>query len=662
MTIKVPPRIKKSIDSLHFSPWMAPLGLLVVCLAAYGLLFPFLGWYWDEWPITWIAYKLGPDGLAHYFETNRPYWGLIYRFTTTILGAVPWYWQLFGLFWRWLGAVLVWEIVRTTWKRCEFMALAAGLSFALWPSFTQQSIAMMYGHFFIVFDCFLASLWFNLKALDNPRKAVWWLQAALPPAALNLMAMEYFFLLELLRPLFLFAAVEGEISVKNRLKKTALYWLPNLLVFGAVGYWRAFLFPHQTHNYQPVLMAEIKSTPLQALLNLLSTVVKDLWTVLGAAWGQVWRLPDSSLFSLRTSLVYWAGLVLLAVLVGLLAGLAGRKAGRSEKKRWSFLWIALAGLLVAGIPFWVTGLPIGLGFPNDRFTLPFLLGAAILLAGLLDRLPGKFGLRAGLTALLVAAAVGLQVQTGLAYRKDWNTQRNLFWQLNWRAPALQPGTAVVSSNLPLRYFSDNSLVAPLNWIYAPDNHTTSMDYMFYYASVRKDRALKLEPGQDIYQGFLAADFKGSSDRLVMIDFQPPACLRVLDKDFDPVNPLLPPLMREAAKSSNPGVIVPETNSAFQPHQPDAVVFGQEPAHGWCYYFEKASLLAQQGAWQAAADLGDEAFALGDYPNDPIERFVFIEAYARSGKMDRARELSEETLKITPLVKAPLDKLWERIGK
>ena len=41
--------------------------------------------------------------------------------------------------------------------------------------------------------------------------------------------------------------------------------------------------------------------------------------------------------------------------------------------------------------------------------------------------------------------------------------------------------------------------------------------------------------------------------------------------------------------------------------------------------------------------------------------MFIEAYARTGKMERARELSDETLKITPLVKAPLDKLWERMG-
>ena len=84
--------------------------------------------------------------------------------------------------------------------------------------------------------------------------------------------------------------------------------------------------------------------------------------------------------------------------------------------------------------------------------------------------------------------------------------------------------------------------------------------MFYYASVRTDRALKLEPGQEILQGYLAADFTGSSDQLLMIDFQPPGCLRVLDADYDPVNPLLPPLMRDAAKRSNPAVIVPETSS------------------------------------------------------------------------------------------------------
>ena len=655
-------RIKQALANLPYKPWMAPLTLAAVCFAAYGVLFPFLGWYWDEWPYTWIANKLGPDGLARYFETNRPYWGLIYRFTTGLLGAVPWRWQLFGLFWRWLGAVLVWAVVRITWPKREFRAIAAGLFFAVWPSFTQQSIAMMYGHFFIVLDCFLASLWFNLKALDHPKRAVWWILAGLPLAAINLMTMEYFFLLEILRPLFLFAALSTSLPKKDRLLRTGAFWLANLLLFLGISYWRAFIFPHQLHNYQPVIVESLKINPFTTILNLVGTVVKDVWTVLILAWGQVLRLPESTLFSPRTALVYWAGLTILGGFICLAVWLSLTKVAEPAKKNRVIIWLGLAGLFAAGIPFWLTGLPIGLGFPNDRFTLPFLLGAAILMAGLLELLVGKLWLRAAITALLVAAAVGLQVQTAFAYRKDWNTQRTLFWQLTWRAPALLPGTAVVSTNLPLRYFSDNSLVAPLNWVYAPDNHTDQMNYMFYYASVRTDRALKLEPGQEILQGYLAADFKGSSDQLLMIDFQPPGCLRVLDAEFDPVNPLLLPLMRDAARLSNPTVILSESSSKLPARTPDSAVFGPEPAHGWCYYFEQASLLAQQGAWQAAADLGDKAFGLGDYPNDPMERFVFIEAYARTGKMDRAKELSEETLRITPLVKAPLNRLWERIGK
>jgi len=47
-----------------------------------------------------------------------------------------------------------------------------------------------------------------------------------------------------------------------------------------------------------------------------------------------------------------------------------------------------------------------------------------------------------------------------------------------------------------------------------------MDYMFYDASVRSTRALKLVKGQPILQGYLAAEFKGNADQLVVFDFNP----------------------------------------------------------------------------------------------------------------------------------------------
>jgi hypothetical protein len=60
-------------------------------------------------------------------------------------------------------------------------------------------------------------------------------------------------------------------------------------------------------------------------------------------------------------------------------------------------------------------------------------------------------------------------------------------------------------------------------------------------------------------------------------------------------------------------------------------------------------------------LGDEAFALDDYPNNPVERFVFIEGYAHAGEWDRAIELSEVSYRVSKDFVGPLlCRLWERI--
>ena len=46
--------------------------------------------------------------------------------------------------------------------------------------------------------------------------------------------------------------------------------------------------------------------------------------------------------------------------------------------------IGIFTLLVAGWPFWITELPVDLAFPYDRFTLAFMLGACLLVVGLLE--------------------------------------------------------------------------------------------------------------------------------------------------------------------------------------------------------------------------------------------------------------------------------------
>ena len=158
--------------------------LLVVAIIAYGLLIPWLGFYWDDLPMSWIRYELGPEAMTRYFSTNRPVWGLLYQVTTRLLPQVPVYWQMFALLWRWLGAVVVWAIVRELWKDKPYFALSVALFFLLYPGFNQQWGSYLYSHFFIVIFFYLASIYLSLKRKTIP---------ALIFSALNLWMMEYFF-------------------------------------------------------------------------------------------------------------------------------------------------------------------------------------------------------------------------------------------------------------------------------------------------------------------------------------------------------------------------------------------------------------------------------------------------------------------------------------
>jgi hypothetical protein len=634
--------------------------LLIVAAASYAIWARQMGFYWDEWAYVWISQKLGDAGLARYFATNRPFWGMIYRLTLPLMGYEPWRWQIFGLFWRWLCAVLLFNVVRTTWPERSEVAAAAGLLFLVYPGFDQQPIALMFGHFFLV----LAALLFSLLLMQLAQRRsgrFFWLFTLLGMAAslLNLLAMEYFLVLDLIRlPLLWIIKGETTPTWQQRIKKTLLAWLPYAMVFGGIGIWRAFFFKFQTQNYHPVLLEGLKTAPLDTLSTLLLTVLSDLFKVSVQAWSKAFLPPavdelgKSGLltFALAASL---AGLLVVSWFYWLKP-----KNELSRNTASEMLLVALAGLLLGGVPFWLTGLPVGLVYQTSRFTLPFTFGACLLLAVIIWLLPGRQPLRVALLAVLVACSAGMQVQVGNDYRRDWAQQSALFWQMSWRMPAIQPGTALVINDFPMQHVSDNSLSAPINAIYAPDNHSQDMAYMLYFASLRGDTYFKgFTPGQNITHSYLAATFHGSSDQLLALDYEPPACLSILDAGVDPANALLTTDMRAAA------VLSAQKNILAAPqHQPPPAIFGSEPPHGWCFYFEQASLARQLQNWPQVASLGDTAFALKDYPNGPLERLPFIEGYAHVGRWKDALKLSQDTARISSVTHPPLCSLWKRINQ
>ena len=63
------------------------------------------------------------------------------------------------------------------------------------------------------------------------------------------------------------------------------------------------------------------------------------------------------------------------------------------------------------------------------------------------------------------------------------------------------------------------------------------------------------------------------------------------------------------------------------------IFGQEPEHGWCYFFQKADLASQFGDWEQIVDIGDKAIGLGLKPKNKDEWLLFIDAYKRVGRLN-----------------------------
>ncbi len=297
-----------------------------------------------------------------------------------------------------------------------------------------------------------------------------------------------------------------------------------------------------------------------------------------------------------------------------------------------------AALLLAGWPFWLTDVPFSLNFANYRFTLPFMLGVSLVLAGIFDLLPLHFSVKSVILAVVLTLAVSWQVENASYYVQDWKFQRGFFLQLTWRVPGMAPGTTVLSNELPV-HPTDNSLTAPLNWIYAPGDSGASLPYLLDWPTIRlgTETLPALTKGQPIRKDYLVSVFTGSTDRAIAVYFNPPDCLRLLDW-YDGNNPQLPVLSRSMAVLSNPALVTDGTS--YGPAQLLEGIFSTAQPVTWCEYYEKADLAAQRGDWSAVEQIAAQAGNLAQKANNPVELFPFIEGFAHLDDWNRVAELSK----------------------
>jgi hypothetical protein len=110
--------------------------------------------------------------------------------------------------------------------------------------------------------------------------------------------------------------------------------------------------------------------------------------------------------------------------------------------------------------------------------------------------------------------------------------------------------------------------------------------------------------------------------------------------------------------SNPASVVVAAAAPL----PDSDIFGAEPAHTWCYYFQKADLARQSEDWDAIVELEQQAQAGGFVPGFGPELLPFIEAHARLGAWGEALTLSRQARAIIGEMDPLLCSTWLRLGR
>ncbi len=630
--------------------WIFPVLLLWLCILSFGVLVPWMGLYADDWPFVYVYDAAGFRGVMAFISWVRPFAAPLFALATALTGKSFWIAHLLLLCLRWLDAILFFLFLRELFPRQKRLPAIAALLFAVFPAFKQQPLAVEYFPHFIVLGMYLLSANLMVKAVRDKRRnhlfqALSWF------LSLGMFSVEYFFGQELMRPVILYIALRRQgLSGRSLLRSLVLRWLPFLIVILGFLYWRVFIqgFP----TYQPELVTGLSESAWTRLGGLSVRILRDVFTVGAGTWVQVFNFPAGG----RTLLFYLAIVVgaFLPALIFLLSFGRGDELEHPIKAGALGMGLGLLSMLVAGWPFWITGLPLQLTFPWDRTTLAFILGASLFLAGLVHILPWR-KLQAVILAVMISLSVGLHFQNANLFRKEWNIFTQFYWQLAWRAPGLQQGTSIVMDYLPFNYHTDKFLVPVLNYTYTAGEKPLVLPYSldeFHKLWGKSIPPTEMAAPQGWVYGTLR--FQSDTRHLLMAAYEPPGCLRILTPESAGES-MMSDDFRSQLHLSNTSLILPDK----QPPARAPGFLGPEPEHTWCTYFEKADLARQEGDWKQAVALYEEAATQGYTFAHPAELLVFIESFARLGNTDKAAELSRMAMEDV-FFRPAVCGLWRRL--
>jgi hypothetical protein len=615
--------------------------LIAVASLTYLPLINKFGYTHDDWYLMYSAGAHGSSALQEIFSVDRPGRVLVMVPAYELFGANPLFYNLSAFFFRVLGGLALFGILRLLWPRRSVAVTGMSLLFLIYPGFLSTPNAIDYQSHIVGLAAALLSIWLTLKAARSASSVNKFLLHAggILLGWLYLSQMEWYIGFEFLRwacVVVLSARLGGTLLQKG---PRAVRWAyPSILIPLVFLFWRLFFFVSERSATDIDRQLELfKLYPVQTVYHWAVQVIQDLYDVLVAAW----IIPISQLSAYIKVWGWLLGIVTAGVVVFLLFRFDKTfGAGADDQSDFTreALWLGLLTAIVGLFPIAMVNREVA--FPSfSRYALVSSVGVAILIVALLNMIPAR-GLRYLGFALFLMVAMLTHHANSVKFAQETAMARNFWWEVSWRIPQLALRTTLIG-NYPIGAVEEDYFIwGPANLIYYPENQAAKgIQPAIFAAVLNKDTVTKVlaQERQEFDNRKNIITYKNYRNILILTQPALESCVHVING----LQPEISKLEPDSIRSMGPYSELEHILADEAPHTPPTLVFGPEPDHGWCYYYQKADLARQRGDWAEVLRMGEEASESDLAPEDGIEWMPFLQAYAYNGNVERLEELAPQ---------------------
>jgi hypothetical protein len=623
--------------------------LVFVSALAYLPNISHFGYFRDDWYLMYSANALGVKTFEGIFAVDRPVRTILMTWLYSVFGMNPLYYNIAAYILRVFGAFAFLWTLRLLWPHQRTATTLAALFFLIYPGFLSTPNAIDYQEKYVGLLLGHLSIALSIKAVlvaKNTHKILLWFPAVLF-GGIYPTFVEYYLGLEVFRLLAIGLLVTRQTGVDmlGSIKATLYRWLPFSLSPLGFIIWRFFIF--ESDRKATDLGAQLKllvDSPLLVGVGWTISLLKNSLEVVLFSWG----FPLVNLWDIHLRLreMIYAGILVSLTMLSIALFLKFREDGDASEAgnanwRKEALWIGLICAVTGFLPVIISNREADF-YNYSRYMLPSSSGAVIVLVAVFDQFSAR-KLRNAIVCLLVGFATLTHHFNGLESARSSKGMQDFWWQVSWRVPQLQAGSTLVLNYSHSAIEEDYFIWGPANLIYHPQSTDVAAlrpaisGLVLHPASVA---SILVGSEPDVIDRRSIRTVVDYGNILVLSQPTLDSCVQVIDGRFPFVSEYEQYDIQQIAGKSNLGNVITDEKSAV----PMQMVFGAEPEHGWCYYYQSAALALQRGDLQTVLTLKQEAQKNGYAPADPVEWSPFLQAATLLGDHEEILEMARPVKK------------------